>query len=58
MKYFLTLTLFVVFVFALMTVVVFSPNLAEADFTVAYTSSVEEKPAVAHNTQTGKFLVA
>ncbi len=58
MKSFLNLTLIVAFVFTLMIVVVFSPNLAEADFQVAYTGSVEEKPAVAYNSQTGKFLVA
>jgi hypothetical protein len=31
---------------------------ARADFQVAYTNAVEQRPAVAYNSQTGKFLVA
>ena len=43
---------------AFLALVAFLPGLAGADFQVAYTGSVEEKPAVAYNSQTGKFLVA
>jgi len=44
--------------FALLALVAILPGLAGADFQVAYTENVEEKPAVAYNSQTGKFLVA
>ena len=36
----------------------FLPMTAEADFQVAYTTAVEQRPAIAHCSQTGKFLVA
>jgi len=34
------------------------PNLVLADFTIAFTTAVEQQPAVAYNTQSGDFLVA
>ena len=43
---------------AFLALVAFLPGLAGADFNVAWTGAIEVKPAVAYNSQTGKFLVA
>ena len=51
-------TLVLTILFTFMTPLAFFPGLAKADFNVAITDSVEKKPAVAYNSQTGKFLVA
>ena len=44
--------------FAIVASAIFFSGFAYADFQVAYTGAVEEKPAVAYNSNTGKFLVA
>ncbi len=45
-------------VVTLAAIACFSPVSLKGDFSVAYTAAVEQRPAVAYNSQTGKFLVA
>lgn len=44
--------------FGIMSIIGLFTTIAGADFQVAYTGAIEQKPAIAYNSQTGKFLVA
>ena len=58
MKFISKSMVIIVSTLAIMAPAIFFLNFAYADFQVAYTGAVEMKPAVAYNSNTGKFLVA
>ena len=47
-----------IILFGVVAIATLLSTTARADFQVAYTGAVEQRPAVAYNSQTGKFLVA